>query len=212
VAFRSLFTRDPLGNPELLIPRVYAYVAYRIGDGPEAEDVTSETFERALRYRSTYDASKGDPMAWLIGIARRCLADAVADRRQVFERVREAAPGDMEEQAIRRLELASALAALEERERELIALRYGADLTARQIAELLGDRTNTIEVALHRTLARLRRVLERGASPPAAASGRIPGKGLRLGAGNGSEKESSRRGDPLELGGVDSEETLEAER
>jgi DNA-directed RNA polymerase specialized sigma24 family protein len=39
-------------------------------------------------------------------------------------------------------------------------LRYGADLTARQIAELLGERTNTIEVALHRVLARLRAELE----------------------------------------------------
>jgi DNA-directed RNA polymerase specialized sigma24 family protein len=46
-------------NPEPLIPQVYAYVAYRIGAGPDAEDVTSETFERALRYRSSYGAKKG---------------------------------------------------------------------------------------------------------------------------------------------------------
>ena len=39
--------RDPLADPEPLIRRVYAYVAYRIGDGPDAEDVTSEVFERA---------------------------------------------------------------------------------------------------------------------------------------------------------------------
>jgi DNA-directed RNA polymerase specialized sigma24 family protein len=43
--------KDPLANPAPLVKRVYAYVAYRIGDGPDAEDVTSETFERALRYR-----------------------------------------------------------------------------------------------------------------------------------------------------------------
>jgi capsular polysaccharide biosynthesis protein len=53
----------------------YAYVAYRVGDGPNAEDVTSETFERALRYRDSYDSRRGDPAAWLIGIARRCIAD-----------------------------------------------------------------------------------------------------------------------------------------
>ena len=35
---------DPLRNPEPLIRRVYGYVAYRIGDGPDAEDITSETF------------------------------------------------------------------------------------------------------------------------------------------------------------------------
>src|ERR687898_3458631 len=69
-----MFGRDPLGNPEPLIRRVYAYVAYRIGDGPDAEDVTSETFERALRYRDSYDRSKGEPVGWLIGIARRVIA------------------------------------------------------------------------------------------------------------------------------------------
>jgi RNA polymerase sigma factor (sigma-70 family) len=70
------------------------------------------------------------------------------------------AQGDLEEDAVRRLTLRSALARLDARERELIALRYGADLTARQIGELLGERTNTIEVALHRALGRLRSHLE----------------------------------------------------
>jgi DNA-directed RNA polymerase specialized sigma24 family protein len=54
---------DPLADVERLIRRVYGYVAYRIGDGPDAEDVTSETFERALRYRSSYDPRRGDPAA-----------------------------------------------------------------------------------------------------------------------------------------------------
>ena len=63
--------RDPLANPRPLIRRVYSYVAYRIGDGPDAEDVTSEVFERALRYRASYDESRGQPVPWLLGIARR---------------------------------------------------------------------------------------------------------------------------------------------
>ena len=50
---------------------MYAYVAYRIGDGPDAEDVTSEAFARALRYRESFDESKGDAVSWMIGIARR---------------------------------------------------------------------------------------------------------------------------------------------
>ena len=59
---------DPLDNPEPLVRRVYAYAAYRLGDGPDAEDVTSETFERALRYRQTFDPNRGTPAAWLVGI------------------------------------------------------------------------------------------------------------------------------------------------
>ena len=66
---------DPLSDPAPLIRRVYAYVAYRIGDGPEAEDVSSQVFERALRYRSSYDPDKASPITWLMAIARRVLAD-----------------------------------------------------------------------------------------------------------------------------------------
>jgi RNA polymerase sigma-70 factor (ECF subfamily) len=75
---------------------------------------------------------------------------------------------------VRRIELGRALAALSEQDRELVALRYGADLSARQIAELLEARTNTIEVALHRALERLRRQLARAeadASPSAVPNG-----------------------------------------
>ncbi len=161
--------RDPLADPERLIARVYAYVAYRMGDGPDAEDVTSDVFERALRYRDSYDPRKGEPIAWLLGIARRCINDAGARRAvPVAAASDSAAPGDLEQEVARRLTLAAAVATLDERDRELVALRYGADLTARQIAALLGIRTNTVEVALHRALARLRTALERSAEDDAA--------------------------------------------
>ncbi len=173
-----MLARDPLAQPEPLIRRVYAYVAYRIGDGPDAEDVTSETFERALRYRGSYDAAKGEPAAWLIGIAHRLISqrgrppsDPTPDPPAV------AAPGNVEEETVRRLSLAAAVAKLEERDRELIALRYGGDLTARRIGELLGLETNAAEVALHRALARLRASLESeaggGAEDPGGSAVRI---------------------------------------
>jgi len=148
--------RDPLANPEPLIRRVYSYVAYRVGDGPDAEDLTSETFERALRYRRSYDPNKGEPIAWLLGIAKRCIDGRGPVRELASEHADEPVESDLEEDTVRRLTVARAVGGLEERDRELIALRYGADLTARQIAELLGARTNAIEVALHRALGRLR--------------------------------------------------------
>ena len=154
--------RDPLAHPENLISAVYAYVAYRLGSGPDADDVTSETMEHAYRYRDRYDPAKGEPMAWLIGIARNCVADLVARREHVVdEPAPESATEEMEEEAMRRLSLTRAVARLDVRERELIALRYGADLTARQIAGVLGLRPNAVEVALHRALGRLRAELER---------------------------------------------------
>jgi RNA polymerase sigma-70 factor, ECF subfamily len=154
--------RDPLADPGPLIRRVYAYVAYRVGDGPDAEDVTSEVFERAVRYRSSYDPGRGGPLPWLIGIARRCI-----DGRRLTPVPAGAAgsegiaPGDLEAATVERLTLAAAISTLDQRGRELVALRYGADLSARQIGTILGLQTNAVEVALHRALARLRRELER---------------------------------------------------
>jgi RNA polymerase sigma-70 factor (ECF subfamily) len=160
--------RDPLADPAPLIRRVYAYVAYRVGDGPDAEDVTSEVFERALRYRSSYDPDRGGPLPWLIGIARRCI-----DGRRLLP----VAAGPVESEdprlddfqtaAVERLTIAAAMSTLDQRSRELLALRYGADLSARQIGTILGLQTNAVEVALHRALARLRSELERREHPGA---------------------------------------------
>jgi RNA polymerase sigma-70 factor, ECF subfamily len=155
---------DPFADPRPLIRSVYAYVAYRIGDGPDAEDVTSKTFARALRYRDSYDPRKSPPIAWLIGIARRCVADLALRKPldELDETIDAPAPGDLAVEAVNRLTLRAAVAQLDEAGRELIALRFGADLTARQIAELQGKKTHAVEVALQRTLERLRHALTEG--------------------------------------------------
>ena len=156
--------KDPLRDPAPLVRRVYSYAAYRLGDGPDAEDVTSETFERALRYRQTFDPKRGTPAAWLVGIARRCVDDHLRGRGVEVPTDDEAlldGPGDPgpADLTIMRLDLAEAVATLGVRDRELIALRYGADLKAKDIAALLGQSTNAVEVALHRALDRLRVVM-----------------------------------------------------
>ena len=153
--------RDPLADPEPLIRRVYAYVAYRLGDGVVAEDVTSDVFERAVRYSASYDPSRGPPIAWLMGIARRSIEDSRARSSPQMEQLADsAAPEDVEEEAIRRISLSWAVGRLGFRDRELIALRYGADLSSAQIAAILDLTPNAVEVALHRARERLRSSLE----------------------------------------------------
>jgi RNA polymerase sigma factor (sigma-70 family) len=151
---------DPLAQPEAMIRRVYAYVAYRIGDGPDAEDVTSEVFVRALRYRGSYDPAKGQPITWLTGIARTVLIENGQAPQTLGE---DALPAlvepSQEERTDERLALTDALAHLSERDRELLALRYGADLKAKQIAALADMDTHAVEVALSRALARLREIV-----------------------------------------------------
>jgi RNA polymerase sigma-70 factor (ECF subfamily) len=154
--------RDPLAQPEEAIRRLYGYVAYRIGPGPEAEDVVSETLERALRYRDSYDHKKGSPSAWLAAIASRVIVDA-SRRREAVELRADTSDEPIEDfsaLALDRLMLRRCVALLDDRSRELIALRYGADLKAREIAAIIGMETNAVEVALSRSLKRLRGLLE----------------------------------------------------
>ena len=150
---------DPLAHPERLIRQVYAYVAYRIGAGSEAEDVTSETFERALRYRDSFDPRKGAPLAWLLGIARSTLAGRRVRVHAELDAEAAAGADEIEERVAARLDLQAALGLLEERDRELISLRYGADLSSKQIGELLGLAPGAVDVSLHRARSRLRAAL-----------------------------------------------------
>jgi RNA polymerase sigma factor (sigma-70 family) len=169
--FRS---RDPLADSDALIRQVYAYAAYRLGDGPDAEDVTSEVFLRALRYRRSFDRSKGEPVAWLLGIARRCADDALAGRGRDGPELEDIeGGGSVEDQTVRRITLQAALNQLSDRDRELIALRYGGELTAAEIAQIMDAQTNAIEVALHRALGRLRRILDPEEAVRASHAGQV---------------------------------------
>lgn len=168
-----LSRRDPLANPRPLIDAVYSFVAYRMGPGADAEDVTAETFARAARYRATYDPAYGEPIMWLIGIARRCIADARAQPRHLpLEAASGVDSADVEALSVQRLQLRAAVAALTPRERELVALRFGAGLSTRQVASALGLTHGAARVALHRAVERLRSTLDDG-SDAAAPRGEL---------------------------------------
>jgi RNA polymerase sigma-70 factor, ECF subfamily len=151
---------DPFADADDLIRRVYAFAEYALGPGASADDVTSETFERAVRYRDSFDPRRGTPAAWIIGIARRCVADAARPAFDPADPVPARSSPDHAERVVRRLELRDAMSRLHARDRELLSLRYGADLSAQQIGGLLEMSSNAVAVALHRALARLRAILE----------------------------------------------------
>lgn len=151
---------DPLAHPEELLRRVYAYVAYRVRNRSEAEEITGETFVRAVRYRDRYDPRLGEPIAWLLGIARRCIYDASLQPRTESADAEPAMGGDLEGEVVSRVTLASALAALSASDRDLIALKYGADLSTREIARVLEMRPGSVDVALSRARSRLKELLE----------------------------------------------------
>ena len=143
------------------LPRIYNFFRYRVG-ADDAEDLTSETFEKAWRARHTYRRDLGAFTTWLYAIARNVAIDHFR-RRVVHEPLdaasHVAAQGTPELDAIResdRRRVALLLAALDERSREIIALRYGGGLTNRAIARLLGLSESNVGTILHRAIAELR--------------------------------------------------------
>jgi RNA polymerase sigma-70 factor (ECF subfamily) len=144
------------------LPRVYNFFRYRVGDGPVAEDLTSVTFEKAWRARHRYRRDLAAFGTWLLVIARRVAVDHWRSNRQhaPLEAAEEIAAGPTpEEIAERRSDLErldGLLGTLPDRERELIALKYGGRMTNRAIAGLTGLTETNVGTILHRVVRDLR--------------------------------------------------------
>jgi len=145
---------------------VYAYVAGLLRDRSAAEDVTALAFERAYRKRGRWDASRGSRRAWLFGIARNAALDELRRRKRSAELAAEpedvdATPLDVEaDTALRRTTLRTAMASLDARERELIALKFFAGLGNAEIADVIGVSPTNAGTRLHRTIEKLRRACD----------------------------------------------------
>jgi RNA polymerase sigma factor (sigma-70 family) len=143
---------------------LFAFLAYRTGDRVLAEDLLADAFERALRGR--YNPRKGSAKTWLYAIALNVLRDH-ARRDAAYARASERLVPVPEGRLDGRLaavedrdELMRALATLSEEEREVIALRFGAELAMPEIAESLGVKLTTVEGRVYRALRKLRAELE----------------------------------------------------
>ena len=146
--------------------QVYAFFAYRVRGKALAEDLTQETFERALRAWQRYDPARANVLTWLLSIARNLLIDHYRADRSGREQPIDpesddwAAPPDEPSGLGVSAELEAALAQLNDREREVVALRFGADLTGQQIAEVTELSLANVQQILSRSLRRLRKALE----------------------------------------------------
>jgi RNA polymerase sigma-70 factor (ECF subfamily) len=158
--------------------RLFAFLAYRTGDRAVAEDLLGDVFERAFRARVRFDPSLSSQSTWLYTIALNRLRDhhrRARVERTALERLMTAGTAsiDRPDDAIAdRDRIMRALETLNERDRELVALRFGADLTVPQIARLTDQPVTTVEGRLFRALRRLRTVLEPEATEGAEPSAR----------------------------------------
>ena len=144
------------------LPRIYNFFRYRVGDDQVAEDLTAETFEKAWRKREQYRADLASFSTWLFALARRVAADYYRKRRPTSSLEETTVASDVspiEDLAQERAEfaqLAQLLARLADRERELVALKYGAGLTNRDIARLTGLSETNVSTILFRVTQQLR--------------------------------------------------------
>lgn len=144
------------------LPRVYNFFRYRVGEGQLAEDLTSATFERAWRKRDRYRRNLAAFSTWVFTIARRVLVDHYRKQRAevpLNNATQLTTDETLEDVTQRRADferLSVLLAQLADRDRELVALKYGAGLTNRTIAGLTGLSESNVGVILHRALQTLR--------------------------------------------------------
>jgi len=137
---------------------VYAYLLYLTGDPTVAEDLTGETFEKALRKWRRYDPRRGSAKTWLCQVARSTALDHLRSERRRRRREEVFASPERQEQAFvsgLSPELEQAVLALSAAEREVIALRVILDLDGDNAARLLGITPTACSTRLSRALKKL---------------------------------------------------------
>lgn len=144
------------------LPRVYNFFRYRVGPGPVAEDLTAITFTKAWGARNHYSKDIAAFETWLFAVARNVAIDHFRSARASvpIEEAADLAGGPTPEEIAERRSDADRLGRLllrrGERERELLALKYGAEFTNREIARLTGLSESNVGTILHRTVEALR--------------------------------------------------------
>ncbi len=149
------------------LPKIYNYFRYRVGDGMLAEDLTAATFEKAWRARKSYQRKKAAFTTWLYTIARNILADHYRKTRDEISlpstEQLAAEDSEPEDELISQQTLQGLIALLNEyppRERDLVALKYGAGLNNRQIAQMTSLSESNVGTILHRLVSNLRTEME----------------------------------------------------
>ncbi len=146
---------------EELLDDVYGYLLYLTKNWALAEDLTSETFETALRKWRRFDPRRGTHRAWLLAIARSTALDSFRADSRRRRREERAEAGELREEREPAFgegfspELEEGLRALTAGDREVVALRVVLDLDGEEVARLLGITPTAVSTRLHRALAKL---------------------------------------------------------
>jgi RNA polymerase sigma-70 factor, ECF subfamily len=148
---------------------IHGMAVRAVGPGPDAEDITQQTFVSAWTGRHRYSPVRGSLAGWLVGICRHRIADAFAGRERArraesaaesVARDRPASPTALDNRVADRVLLLGELDRIEQPQRRIIEMAFFEDLTHVQIADRTGLPLGTVKSHLRRTLERLRDRLE----------------------------------------------------
>lgn len=157
---------------------VYRFVYYRLGDRGQAEDLTSETFLRALRRISTVQEQGRDIGAWLVTIARNLVLDHVKSAHYrlsvptdvLIDVHHFGQTGDSTEAGVlavlEQRALLDAVRQLSPEQQESIVLRFFQGLSLAETAEVMGRNAGAVKALQHRAMRRLRVLLTASPAPP----------------------------------------------
>ena len=148
-------------------PAVFKYFRYRGADSDTANDLAAAVFERALAKMNTFDPKKAAFNTWIFTIAHNMgINHWKTQTRAQAVSIDQAQPGSdpPPEDAIIHREgitaLLTALSELDEREREVVGLKFTGALTNRQIAGLVNLTASNVGVILYRALNKMKLELE----------------------------------------------------
>jgi RNA polymerase sigma-70 factor (TIGR02952 family) len=153
------------------VPLVHRYAYHRVGDRATAEDVTSETFVRALRRIDSLCFQGRDVGAWLVTIARNIIRDQAKSSRFRLEvstaDMRDAdratdGPEDAVLQHLANEQLLACVRQLGSEQQECIVLRFLHGLSVSETAEIMGKKDGAIKALQHRAVRRLASLLPAG--------------------------------------------------
>ena len=142
---------------------VYGYLSWFTGDRDAADELTGETFERALRLWHRFDPQRGSARTWLCQVARTVALDHFrSEKRRVRREELAASPERVDVRFAEGLspDLDAALGALSAGEREVVALRVVLDLDAGTAARVLGISPTNCTTRLNRALKKLEEALD----------------------------------------------------
>lgn len=130
--------------------RAFGVARRMLGDRDAAEDVAAETLARALARWDRLDPDRR--VGWIVRVAANQSIDLLRRRRPEIV----ASVHDHTDHTTTRLDLTDAVRRLPRRQREVVSLRYFADLSERDTAAALGLSAGSVKTHLHRALGTLR--------------------------------------------------------